>query len=150
LYYGIPLYTKTKKPESKEDESPHKPDFQTVDTESLMRDLYGRTAIVTGSARGIGRAIAACLAEHGAAVTLSDIDDSAGQKAKKELTDAGYRSDFVQADVSNENDVVGFVKSATDHFGAVDILVNNAGIVSTPGILDVDLSQLATSISPSM
>ncbi|TGE40155.1 3-oxoacyl-[acyl-carrier-protein] reductase [Desulfosporosinus fructosivorans] len=86
-------------------------------------------AIVTGSGRGIGRAIALELAEVGAKVVVN----YAGRVDKAEETlqlirDAGGECIAVQGDVSQTADVDRLIKTALDHFGKIDILVNNAGI----------------------
>ena len=84
----------------------------------------GKTAIVTGGARGIGRAIVTRLASEGAKVLIADIDESAGAAATLEITGtAAYGLDVTSVDSWN-----GAVEKATGDWGRVDILVNNAGI----------------------
>ena len=89
-------------------------------------DLSEKVAIVTGSARGIGREIALRLAEAGAAVVVSDVAD-AGPVAE-EIKKMGQKSLAVVADVTSASDVAGLVEKATAEYGRIDILVNNAGI----------------------
>ncbi len=89
-------------------------------------DLSGKVAIVTGSARGIGREIALRLAEAGATVVVSDVAD-AGPVAE-EIRKMGQKSLAVAADVTSTSDVAGLVEKVTAEYGRVDILVNNAGI----------------------
>jgi len=86
-----------------------------------------RVAIVTGAGRGIGRACALELAEHGAAVVVSDIDDDAGKSVVGEIEDAGGTALFVHADVTRKEDVAGLLEQTKRRFGTVHILVNNAG-----------------------
>ena len=85
----------------------------------------GRAAIVTGSARGIGRAIADRLAGEGAHVLIADIDEEAATAAAAEL---GEMAAAFPLDVTSDDSWQAAVLAATNLFGAVDILVNNAGI----------------------
>jgi NAD(P)-dependent dehydrogenase (short-subunit alcohol dehydrogenase family) len=89
--------------------------------------VLDRVAIVTGSARGIGRACALQLAEEGAKVVVSDIDDDAGVGVVAEITDAGGDATFVHADVTSKQEVEQLVAATTAKLGTVHILVNNAG-----------------------
>ncbi|MCC6875899.1 MAG: SDR family oxidoreductase [Sandaracinaceae bacterium] len=102
---------------------------------AIEKDLAGRTAIVTGSSRGIGRAIALELAERGASVVLAartvvaqppwakeTIHDTA-----REITEAGGRALACAVDVRDEAQVRAMVAAALDAFGSIDVLVNNAG-----------------------
>jgi len=90
-------------------------------------DLKGRTAIVTGAARGIGFATAQKLAACGASVALWDVDAAALAKAAASLPErARRRADVV--DVTDERAVASGVAAALRDFGTIDILVNNAGI----------------------
>jgi NAD(P)-dependent dehydrogenase (short-subunit alcohol dehydrogenase family) len=93
-----------------------------------MRRLEGRSAIVTGGARGIGRAIVERLAAEGARVTFCDLGSAGGEQAARELAAAGTPATFVPADVTSEPDVARLVADAAARHGGVDILVNNAGI----------------------
>lgn len=91
--------------------------------------LQGKTALVTGSSRGIGRQIAIDLAREGAdiAINYRKSGDSAESLAK-ELEAMGRRCLIVQADVSEESDAKRLVEETVAYFGKIDILVNNAGI----------------------
>lgn len=92
--------------------------------------VEGKVAIVTGGARGIGKATAIRLAEEGAAVAVFDIlDDGAGVAA--EITAAGGRAIFVKLDLTREAAVQAAVAQVLEAFGAIDVLVNNA---ATPGV----------------
>lgn len=92
-------------------------------------ELKGKTAIVTGGSRGIGRAISIKFAENGinVVVNYSSNYDSA-QKVVEEIQDAGGNALAVKADVSNIIQVDELVKKTVEKFGGIDILVNNAGI----------------------
>ena len=91
-------------------------------------DLEGRTAAVTGAARGIGRAIAERLLASGANVTLWDIDGEALEAARAAL-DGGGRVDIATADVSDVDAVETALARTVERFGGIDILVNSAGIL---------------------
>lgn len=94
--------------------------------------LKDRVAIVTGAARGIGRACAERLAADGATVVMTDADDAAGTEAAR-LAHLRY----LHCDVTNGADVAAAVETVVRDHGAVDILVNNAGVSSGGDILDV-------------
>ncbi|MEZ5925735.1 MAG: SDR family NAD(P)-dependent oxidoreductase [Hyphomicrobiaceae bacterium] len=93
-----------------------------------MTTLSGRTAIVTGAARGIGLATAEALARAGARALLVDIDDGALRAATTRLSDKGLIVDGHVCDVSQRESVMQMIKRAADMWGGLDILVNNAAI----------------------
>jgi 3-oxoacyl-[acyl-carrier protein] reductase len=86
--------------------------------------LDGRAAIVTGSARGIGRATAELLAEHGAQVLVNDLDGDVAEQASGEIKGetAVFAGDLTKPDVPDQ-----LIQKAIDSFGKIDIIVNNAG-----------------------
>ncbi len=90
--------------------------------------LEGKVAIVTGGSRGIGAAIAALLAEDGAAVVVSGRDADRLERTVKELEAQGHAVLPVVADAATREDAERLVEAAKARFGRVDILVNNAGI----------------------
>ncbi|MEM9732809.1 MAG: 3-oxoacyl-ACP reductase family protein [Pseudomonadota bacterium] len=90
--------------------------------------LSGKTAIVTGGARGIGYAIAKRFLREGAQVVIADTDDEAGDEAVADLKDLGD-VEFVNCDVGERLDVHNLVAATINAFGDIDILVNNAGII---------------------
>ena len=91
--------------------------------------LEGKVAIVTGSSRGIGRAVATELAARGAAVVVNYLNSAAAAaEVAAEIQTAGGIAQVHQADVSDFKAAQGLVKFATDTFEGLDILVNNAGI----------------------
>jgi NAD(P)-dependent dehydrogenase (short-subunit alcohol dehydrogenase family) len=90
-------------------------------------DLTGRTAVVTGATRGLGRAFARALAEAGADIVAVGRDETAAVEVEQELADIGRRSQTVIADVTSRSEVERILAVAVDQFGAVDVLVNNAG-----------------------
>ena len=89
-----------------------------------MGVLDGKAAIVTGSARGIGRATAELLAAHGAQVLINDLDGAIAEQAGKEIAGetAVFAGDLTRPSVPDE-----LVQKAIDSFGKIDIIVNNAG-----------------------
>jgi len=90
--------------------------------------LEDRVALVTGGARGIGKAIALRLAEAGAKVAIVDLTDSGADAAREIEQATGKTTIFVKADVSKEADTKAAVAAVEQALGPVDILVNNAGI----------------------
>ena len=94
-----------------------------------MIDLAGKSALVTGGSRGIGRAIVLRLARQGADVCFSYRGNSAAaEETVGEVTRLGRRGVAQQADVTSPEAAEGLVKAALEAFGKIDILVNNAGI----------------------
>ncbi len=94
-----------------------------------MDSLHGKTAIVTGSSRGIGRDIALALAEAGADVAINYChSEQAGLDVRNDILEMGQRAIAVQADVSTPLGVAHLLHETTLHLGHVSILVNNAGI----------------------
>jgi NAD(P)-dependent dehydrogenase (short-subunit alcohol dehydrogenase family) len=96
---------------------------------SLPRfDVQGQIALVTGAARGLGRAIALALAEAGADVALGLRDTTRDSGVTAEVADRGRRALPLQMDMSNLEQIGLAVNHTVRHFGRLDILVNNAGI----------------------
>src|SRR3954466_5475588 len=91
--------------------------------------LDGRTALVTGSTTGLGRAIADAFAAEGAHVVLTGRSKAVGEGARADLRAAGPRADYVAADLAEGISAVRHVAEESERLlGRVDILVNNAGI----------------------
>lgn len=86
--------------------------------------LTGKVAIVTGGSRGIGKATASILAEHGAQVVITSKNKITLENAAKEIKNVLA----IPGDIRNESDVINIVKDTIEKFGRIDILINNAGV----------------------
>jgi len=95
-------------------------------------ELKGKTAIVTGSARGIGEGIALVLAREGAKVVVNSRKAKDCEGVVQKIVSSGGKAIAVGADVSKKADVAAMAAETIKQFGAIDILVNNAGIEGTP------------------
>jgi NAD(P)-dependent dehydrogenase (short-subunit alcohol dehydrogenase family) len=93
-----------------------------------LLDLKGKTAVVTGAARGIGRAIALRLADAGAAVAVCDLQQDGVDAVAAEVRAQGGKAFAQAADVSRGTDIERFVSAAAGSLGGIDILVNNAAL----------------------
>jgi NAD(P)-dependent dehydrogenase (short-subunit alcohol dehydrogenase family) len=110
--------------------------------ETPARRLDGKVAIITGCAKGQGRAAALLFAAHGAHVAGADWDEEAGQATIAECVAAGGSATFAKVDVSHAEDVYGLVASTVEGAGGLDVLYNNAGIsfsgpLRTGTVLDI-------------
>jgi len=90
-----------------------------------MKRLEGKTALVTGGARGIGRAIAEAYVSEGASVAIADLLEDEAQELAQQL---GPRAKGIQLDVTSQDSIANAVNGTNEAFGGIDILVNNAGI----------------------
>ena len=88
----------------------------------------GKIALVTGGARGIGRAISVHLALEGATVLLVDILDDDGEKTSKAIRDKGGNADYLSCDITDSKQVEHVVAETVSRFGRLDALINNAGM----------------------
>jgi short-subunit dehydrogenase len=98
-----------------------------------MKDIGGKVALVTGASRGLGRAIAQTLFDHGMKVVVSARSARELETFRKQLDRGGTRSLAVPADVTSDTHRVGLVEAARQKFGTIDVLVNNAG-TDHPGL----------------
>jgi len=99
-----------------------------VDPTAKLFDLTGRVALITGAARGIGRAIALRLADAGAAVVLCDLQQAGVDEVAAEIMRRGGRVHAQTTDISVTADISRLVSGAVDALGGIDILVNNAAL----------------------
>ncbi|AXS41559.1 3-oxoacyl-ACP reductase family protein [Breoghania sp. L-A4] len=98
--------------------------------------LAGRTALVTGGSRGIGRAIALAFAREGANVAICHRDDTSAEKVIEELRAAGAHAIEIVADVSREDPVLAMFAEIAETFGTLDVAVSNAGILREAPLLE--------------
>ncbi len=94
-----------------------------------MGRLDGKVAIITGAARGIGKATAVLFAKEGARVVVTDIDAQTGESTAEEIRTHGGDAVFIPVDVTDPASVERMVQEAVNTYGRVDILVNNAGVL---------------------
>jgi NAD(P)-dependent dehydrogenase (short-subunit alcohol dehydrogenase family) len=102
--------------------------------------LNGKNALVTGGERGIGRDICLSLAHEGVNIAYCDIKIEHGKDSTQdEISKLGQSAVAMEVDVSNENQVIGFVQAAIDQLGNIDIFVSNAGIIEWEPITKITL-----------
>lgn len=102
-----------------------------------MQKLKGKTAVITGATRGIGRAVAELFAAEGANVVISGRDSEEGKCVEQEMNSRGDSALFVRADVTRMEELKHLVQTAVDKFGSFDILVPNAGMLGLGSVSDV-------------
>ncbi len=98
---------------------------------AITIDLSGKSAIVTGAGRGIGRETATLLAQAGACVTIADLDEASAQAVAAEIGSRGGIALAVKTDVTNPADVQAMAAATLATYGRIDILVNNAAVWTT-------------------
>jgi NAD(P)-dependent dehydrogenase (short-subunit alcohol dehydrogenase family) len=94
-----------------------------------MGRLDNKTAVITGAAQGIGALMAKAMADEGANVLITDVQDTA--EAVKSITDAGGSAQGMKVDITSNDDLKAMVEKATGDMGGLDIMVNNAAIFAT-------------------
>jgi NAD(P)-dependent dehydrogenase (short-subunit alcohol dehydrogenase family) len=99
-----------------------------------MESLRDKTAVVTGGASGIGRALCLAFAREGARVAVADVDEAGMAKTAAEVAATGSRAITVKTDVSRLGDVEALAERAWKEFGAVHVLCNNAGVAVHGGL----------------
>jgi NAD(P)-dependent dehydrogenase (short-subunit alcohol dehydrogenase family) len=104
-----------------------------------LYDFTGQVVLITGGATGIGRATALLFAQHGASVVVGDVDDRSKETIGL-IEEAGGRARFVEADVSNAQDMERLVATTVETFGGLHAAFNNAGILPPTGPL-VEMSE---------
>ncbi len=117
-----------------------------------MFDLTGKTALVTGGSRGLGRAIARALAGQGADVAINYRGNAeAAEEVAQQITGLGRRAITIQGDTSEGREACeAMVKAALGEFGSIDILVNNAGITRDNLIMRMDAEEWDTVIDTNL
>ena len=112
---------------------------------AVFPDLAGKTAIITGANRGIGKGIAEFLGRQGMKLVLTARSEPEGLACTRELQECGVEALWVTADVSCAEDAEQVFQSALDRFGHVDLLVNNAANLHSKTFLELDHEQYAAS-----
>ena len=100
-----------------------------------MRRLEGKTALITGAARGIGRGFAEAYVHEGARVAIADIDIARAQQTANEIGEAAIA---VQMDVTNQESIDAAVAETVSGYGGIDILINNAAIFTAAPTVEID------------
>jgi 3-oxoacyl-[acyl-carrier protein] reductase len=108
--------------------------------------LDGKTAVVTGAAQGIGRAIADTFAREGATIVIGDVNLELAQKAAEELVAQGSRALAVRCDVTSETEVGAMVDRCVSEFETIDVMVNNAGVTRDATLRRMSLDDFRTVI----
>ncbi|SNZ17108.1 glucose 1-dehydrogenase [Terribacillus aidingensis] len=105
----------------------------------MYDDLKGKTAIVTGSSKGIGRAVAERFGSEGMNVVVNYHGDEDGAtEAAEKIRQAGGKAIVIQADVSKKEDVQKLLKAAVDEYGSMDVMVNNSGFSKPAPLHEMD------------
>jgi meso-butanediol dehydrogenase/(S,S)-butanediol dehydrogenase/diacetyl reductase len=102
-----------------------------------MGKLDGRIALISGSGRGIGRAMALRYAREGATVVVTDLDEVGARAVVEEIRSLGATADAFQVDVGDPDQSAAMIGRTVDRFGRLDILVNNAGVIRVRPLLEL-------------
>ncbi len=100
--------------------------------------LKNKTAVITGAASGIGKAIALAFAREGARIVVSDINSEGGEETVGQIAQVDAEAVFIEADVAEAEAVSNLIEKAVERFGGLDIMVNNAGIEVVQRLADTD------------
>ncbi len=106
-----------------------------------MENLKNKKAIITGGARGLGKATATAFAKEGIDVAITGRNEEALKQTVSELKDLGVNAIYSIFDVGNHDEVKSGIKDILAEFGSIDILVNNAGIAAFGSFNDMDSKQ---------
>ena len=106
-----------------------------------MQNLKGKTALVTGGGRGLGKAVALALAAEGVNVAITGRNENNLKSVVAEIESKGVKSSYSVFDVTDKKQVFASLEKLQNAFGKFDILINNAGIAAFGGILEMDDEQ---------
>ncbi len=109
---------------------------RTRETSRGLGRLRDKVAIVTGSAKGIGRATTELFAREGARLVINDVDETGLMELRDQLEESGVEVEAVVGDVSVIEDAKKIVRTAVESFGQVDVLVANAGVIPLNNVVD--------------
>lgn len=107
-----------------------------------MKELKGKTAVVTGASSGIGRALAIGLAKAGCRLALADVDGEGLRETERLIAAEGGQAFISRVDVSDREAVYSFAGQVIENYGEVDILINNAGVVFSSTIEDMPYEEM--------
>ena len=108
---------------------------------NIMQNLKGKTALVTGGGRGLGKAVALALAAEGVNVAITGRNENNLKSVVAEIESKGVKSSYSVFDVTDKKQVFTSLEKLQNDFGKFDILINNAGIAAFGGILEMDEEQ---------
>lgn len=108
---------------------------------NVITSLENKTALVTGAARGLGKALCESLCEAGARVVVADVRADLAEQASRALIERGHKTMHVAIDIGDETQVRACLEAVHERFGAVDILINNAGVDYTQPIDELEVEQ---------
>ena len=108
---------------------------------NIMQNLKGKTALVTGGGRGLGKAVALALAAEGVNVAITGRNENNLKSVVAEIESKGVKSSYSVFDVTDKKQVFASLEKLQNDFGKFDILINNAGIAAFGGILEMDDEQ---------
>lgn len=113
-------------------------------------DLSGRTAVITGASRGLGKSMAEALSEAGAQVALVARDVQRLESVRDEITGRGGTAAVFVADVTREDDVASVARAIIERFGHAQILINNAGMNIRKNLVDFSLEEFRSVVDSSL
>ena len=108
---------------------------------NIMQNLKGKTALITGGGRGLGKAVALALAAEGVNVAITGRNENNLKSVAAEIESKGVKSSYSVFDVTDKKQVFTSLEKLQNDFGKFDILINNAGIAAFGGILEMDDEQ---------